>query len=97
MPMSNSNRAMVVCVAVSQVPRDSFVPLGITQKQCEQCGTEVLVSPSSANIIARGLGELLCEKCALERIKGPGITVVAMAPGAAEEAADFRRQMNERN
>jgi ferredoxin len=53
----------VRCVRPRDVPTGTVIPPTVKNARCTGCGSAVLVSPSSAAMIARGVCRPVCPAC----------------------------------
>lgn len=57
------NVSPVVCTREEDLPRGTVVPPQVRMVPCVSCGKRVGTSPSSRDLIARGIGQPVCYEC----------------------------------
>lgn len=96
------NKSVVACVRPSDCPKGSFIPYFLKRLPCNGCGTEILLSPCSLEILKESKHQPLCFDCAtiwkaFKLVIQNREVIEIVPPGAEEDIKRMEREDAERN
>lgn len=89
---SEVTKAMIVCIRKADVPPAKVVPGSTACGTCSKCGEQVYMAPSSQKMMLAGHAGAICAQCSRDVV----FDAVALAPGALQEFAEYRREESRR-
>jgi hypothetical protein len=87
---------MLLAARPDQVPHGMLIPMIVTAGECAGCACTLLLSPSSAKLIAKGRVQPVCADCA-ERFHKDRAVVVMLTDDGRADLRQFAKDEAERN